>query len=66
MSNFWFDWFVNHKTTPIIRPVKSELLADMILGGLPALVQACRSSGPSMMTTLILDRPLLFMFFSGA
>ena len=55
VSDILLDWFRKKRVMPIIRPVESELLAEVIGGGFPAMFQALVRAGSRMMAT-----PLMF------
>ena len=49
---------------PITRPGKSDLLADVMGGGLPAMLQVLSRSGPSMTTMPMLAQTCWLVYFS--
>ena len=57
LSNFFVDRLGKHMVTPIIRPGKLELLADVMGGGFPAMFQALSSAGPIIMAMPLLTWP---------
>ena len=58
LSNFLFDRLGKQRMTPIIRPGKSEFLAEVMGGGFLAMFQALSSAGPSIMATPLLVQSL--------
>ena len=58
LSNFLLDRLGKKRVTSIIRTGKSKLVAEVMGDGFPAILQALSRSGPSIMTTPLLVRPL--------
>ena len=58
MSAFLIERLGKQKVTPIIRPGKSELVAEVIGGVFPTMFQALSRAGPSIMATPLLVRTL--------
>ena len=58
LSNLLFDWLGKQRVTPIIRPGNSELIAEVMGGGLPAMLQALSRESTRIRETPLLVRPL--------
>ena len=62
ISNLLLDQFGKQRMAPIILPGKSDLLAEVMGIVLPTMFQALIKSGPIMVITPLLVRPLLLVF----
>ena len=58
LSNLLFDRLGKQRVTPIIRPGNSELIAEVMGGGLPAMLQALSRESTRIRETPLLVRPL--------
>ena len=62
LYNFLFDRLGKQRMTPIIWSGNSELIAEVMGGGLPTMFQDLSRSGHRTMSTLLLVRPLWYRF----
>ena len=62
VSAFLLERLRKQRVTPIIRPGKSELVAEVMGGGFPAMFQALSRAGPRMMAAPLLVQPLCHGF----
>ena len=54
LSDFLIESLFNQRLTPIIRPGKSELVAEVMGSGFPAMFQSLSRAGPIIMATPLL------------
>ena len=64
VSDLLLERLEKQRVTLIIRPGNSELEAEVVGSGFPAICQALSSAGPSFVATPLLSQPLFKGFVS--